>query len=322
MEGYTCIYNKVALLLSASLLAVTLKAGQPCCPAFNDNDGTPAAMDTGAQLQLPSVPDTLRVPALRAAYVMEHFWDGLDFRDTVRSCDGRFMEQNMVNFLSLFPHADQASVTRSVRSLVQRAEAERSAFQLISDLAAKYLYEKESPMYNEQYYIVFLESMLRSSVQDDTVRKRTRFLIDAIRKNMPGTVAADFKVVLRNGKCTSLYEMPARLMIVMFYDPHCEHCRTVMSSLSADATLHRLVDEGQLNVLAVYVDGDADTWQITKHTLPEWWIAGMDTGDISRDDLYFIIEMPSLYLLDADRTVIMKDALAGDIIKTVTDKAF
>ena len=43
----------------------------------------------------------------RAEYIISRFWDGMDFADTLRSRDRQFMEQNFVNFLSLFPHARQ-----------------------------------------------------------------------------------------------------------------------------------------------------------------------------------------------------------------------
>lgn len=272
-----------------------------------------------AELPLPVVPDSLRVPSERAAYVAEHFFDALDFAD-IRHCrDERFMERNLVNFFSLFPHADTAAVERSVDLLMHRAGADTAAYTLLCRLAAKYLYEKASPMRDERYYSMFLKNAAKSPVVGAADRDRASFLLGAISKNRPGTVAADFAFITRDGLPATLMQMPARITILIFYDPDCDHCSTVVSRLSAEASLRRLAKAGQLAVLAVYADGDTATWQRTKHAMPDWWTVGLDTGDISRRDLYFMPEMPSLYLLGADKTVLLKDASADEIVKAVDD---
>ena len=73
------------------------------------------------ELPLPAVPDTIRQPQERAAYVMQHFWDALDFSDTLRSCSRPFMEQQVVNFLSLLPHAAPDAAACAFDSLYARA---------------------------------------------------------------------------------------------------------------------------------------------------------------------------------------------------------
>ncbi len=278
------------------------------------------AVPTQAQseLPLPSVPDSLRTPRKRAAYVMEHFWDAMDFRDTLRSHDERFMEQNLVNFFSLFPHADTADVRRSVALLMERAEADGKAFTVVADLAAKYLYEKESPMFSELHYTMFLDRVRCSPAASLSLRSRAAFLFEAIRKNFPGTVAADFPMVLRDGSRSSLMAAPARPTVLLFYDPHCDDCIVAIKTLSESSLLRRLAESGKLTVLAVYTEGDNAVWQRTKDTLPSWWTVARDLGGILSDDLYFLPSMPSLYLLDADRTVVLKDASVEELLKAVS----
>lgn len=276
----------------------------------------PSTAQTG--LPLPAVPDSLRTPGKRAAYLMEHFWDEMDFRDTLRSRDERFMEQNLVNFMSLFPHAGTDDVQRSVTLLTGRAAADGKAFMMVADLAAKYLYEKESPMFSELYYTMFLDGIRSSAAGTASLRSRAAFLFDAIRRNFPGTVAADFQMVLRDGRRSSLAETPARTTVLLFYDPHCDGCMAAVRSLSGDSALRSLAESGKITVLAVYTEGDAAVWQRTKDTLPEWWTVGADTGGILHDDIYFLPSMPSLYLIGADRTVILKDASVEELLEAVS----
>ncbi len=318
--------NNSVTVKAVMLIPVTLAYGLTCVAGMHGPCGTgflsaevSDSVAAVADLPLPAVPDTLRVPTERAAYVAAHFWDALDFSDTLRCRDERFMERNLVNFFSLFPHADTAAVVRSVDLLMRRAGADTAAYTSLCRLAAKYLYEKASPMRDERYYSMFLKNAAKSPVIGAADRDRASFLLDAISKNRPETVAADFAFITRDGLPATLMQMPARITILIFYDPDCDHCATVVSRLSAEASLRRLAKEGQLAVLAVYADGDTATWQRTKHAMPDWWTVGLDTGDISRRDLYFMPEMPSLYLLGADKTVLLKDASADEIVKAVDD---
>ena len=107
------------------------------------------------ELPLPEIPSTLRSAPERAAYVVTHFWDDMDFRDTLCSRDTAFMEQNFVNFVALFPHAESTSLQPAVRNLMRRAEADPVAYTLLMEIAEKYLYEPVSPMLNEEYFIFF-----------------------------------------------------------------------------------------------------------------------------------------------------------------------
>lgn len=128
-----------------------------------DKAGKEPAADTvvSSELPLPEVPPTLTVPSERAAYILSHFWDALDFRDTLRSRNARFMEQNIVNWLSLFPHADKETLPRCIDKSLELAAKDKGAFRLFGNVMEQYLNDPNSPMRNEDYYILYLERVLR-----------------------------------------------------------------------------------------------------------------------------------------------------------------
>ena len=49
--------------------------------------------------------------------------------------------------------------------------------------------------------------------------------------------------------------------------------------------------------------------------MPAGWTVGLDTGEISRRNLYYMPEMPSLYLLEGDKTVILRDASPEEALR-------
>lgn len=305
----TLVAVVAAMLCTAGVIAVSGKTAGYAVTVIPED-----TMSAPAELPLPPVPETLRTPSARAGYVAMHFWDVFDFVDTLRSRDMRFMEQNLVNFISLFPHAGTEDTAAAIDVLMRRAEADSAAYALLCGLAAKYLYERDSPMRDEQSYSVFLKAMTTSSVIGHAERDRASFLLNAIGRNRPGTVASDFAYTRLDGRRTTLMQTPGRRILLMFYDPDCGRCLDITGRLAADTLICRLAASGSLTVLAVYADGSENVWRRTAAAMPDEWIAGLDTGDISRLNLYYMPEMPSLYLLDEDKTVMLRDASPEEVV--------
>ena len=70
-----------------------------------------------------------------------------------------------------------------------------------------------------------------------------------------------------------------------------------------------LIREGRLAVLNIYIDEDLDAWRSYMPIYPKEWLNGYDAAHILRQDvLYNIRAIPSLYLLDAEKRILLKDA--------------
>lgn len=259
------------------------------------------------ELPLPAVPSTLREPQRRAAYILNHFWDAMDFADTLRTRDRRFMEQNFANYLSLFPHADTAALVPAVERLLHAAAGDRRTVALLTEIAEKYLYEPASPMYDEIHYARFLRALLRTPYADAAESLRCRYRLAAIRRNSPGTRVADFRYRDRQGRRRTLRRTPGRRLLLIFYDPACAHCIETMERLAHDASLRARIDAGELTVLALFADGDEPEWMRSVGSVPAAWHAGLDLSGVQEHELYVLRELPALYLLDEKKKVILKD---------------
>lgn len=301
-----------------------LSVGADVADAVSGAGSAPAVEAAGSrpeELPLPQMPATLRTPLDRAAWLVCHFWDAMDFCDTLRSHNRDFMEQSFANFVSLFPHAPEESHAPAVAALMRAAESEPGAYAVLTEIAEKYLYEPNSPMYCEEYFILFLEEMMRTPVLDEVAKIRPRYLLEAARKNRPGMQAADFGYVARDGRRLRLTTTPGERLLLLFYDPDCDHCKEIIRALDGDRAFCEAVDRGLLTVLALYADGDRAAWERTKGELPADWIVGFDTGEIRDGDLYVMGAMPTLYLLDGRRRVLLKDVPADYLLALVQSEA-
>lgn len=282
--------------------------GQRCSAQNTGQTEAVATQVTVNELPLPEVPSALTAPEERAEYVIGHFWDGMDFADTLRSRDRRFMEQNFVNYLSLFPHAKQKTLRPHVESLLKNVAADSIAFNLVNDLAEEYLGDPYSPMHNWEYYIIFLEEALRQPGLPESDRMRFAYNLETATKNRPGTVAANFSYKDRDGNRRTLRRTHGKKLLLLFYDPACAHCLMTINSLRENALLHRMISRKELAVLAVCTGEDSKLWDKTKASMPEEWIVAIDESRVVENELYSLPSMPVVYLLDSRKRVILKEA--------------
>lgn len=273
----------------------------------------PVKVETDGNLPLPSVPDSLTTPEERAAFVAAHFWDGMDWHDRRLSLDTAFMEQNFANYLTILPYADDNARRRSVASLMKSASADREAHAFLAWVAEHYLADPNSPMRSEDVYMIFLEEFVKSSLFDEAKRTRYEYQLERTLKNRPGSTAADFAMTDRDGKRLTLLKAAAQKegTLVLFYDPECEHCKEILGEIAG----WRFPDE--LQVLAIDVTGDAERFERTKGNYPVGWRVAFATDPIEDDDLYAFPALPSIYLLDGEGRVILKDAPVSAIASSI-----
>lgn len=278
--------------------------------------GSPAQKDTPASGQrprpttfvFPEIPEMLTEPAQRLSFLIQHYWDEFDFADTTLLADPNIAEQGFVNFIALFPQAVPGDLTAGLDSLVKHAEPHPAAFAFLLDKADKYLYDPNSPYANEELYVQFVRPFLASRAIGYADKSRLEFRVELASKNRVGTPAADFTFITYPAKASSsLRATQAEQLLLVFYDPECESCRETLQMLIQSDMLARKQTEG-VRVLAVYTEGKQDVWLNTAPAMPRTWTVAADTACTVKDTpLYDLKAMPSIYLLDARKRVVLKD---------------
>lgn len=273
------------------------------------------AQDLSGGLPLPQVPDSLRQPNLRADYVLEHYWDAMDFSNRKYALDDAFVEQAFANYASVMPIADADRLQPIVDALMERASVDTDAYNKLADVARIYLFEENSPVYNEMMYRYFVVALLNGGIIDDAKRSRLEFQLEMIDKNAPGTKAADFKYVARDGNEYSLAgTIEGRAAMVIFYDPDCDDCHTAISLLKSEPIASDLVSAGKLNIIAIADAETRDRWQESSLNLPQGWIDGCDVTGIQDEDLYVITHTPTFYWIGSDGKVVLKNRGLGEML--------
>jgi hypothetical protein len=269
--------------------------------------GIPAAESEAApSFQMVTIPSVLTGPDERAEYLMRHYWDHFDFSDTAYIHLPEITEQAFVDYIEIMPYTSVPVVAESVKDMLAKAEAERKVYLYFVDLYEKYLYDPNSPMRNDEFFIPVLEAMLSSAAVEE--KTRPAYLLELARRNRPGAKAADFTYTLADGKKATLYSIRSEYTILFFYNPDCRNCREVSGQLQASPVIQHLTQEGRIRILAFYPDEDISAWRNHLLHIPGEWINSYDaTARVKDDEIYDLKAIPTLYLLDKEKIVLLKD---------------
>lgn len=285
----------------AAVMCMALAIGCAACSANKDKNEDRSQLEADSCLSLPVVPNTVPQPE-KVAYIIRHFWDAYDARRTAQSLDTAFMEQSFSNFIAILPYGTEEKARQAVSGLVSKSAASAEAARLIAEIADDYLSHPNSPMRSEEIYLLFLREFAANGALPEDVRIRGKARLEEAMKNRPGMKAADFGMVMADGRRTTLRQAAAGdTTAVIFYDPDCEQCNQLKERLRREPQLIHY------RILAVDVMGDRKRWEESRAMLPAGWQAAFATEAVD-DELYHLPALPSIYLLDADGTVIVKDA--------------
>ena len=267
----------------------------------------------------PAIPDTLRSVEQRAGYLSEHYWDNYNFADTLLLKSKEMTEQGFVNFIDILnrfnldyaskgvAHKDiaQKDITRKditrkgiaqkditqkgIACFTRKAFSNAAAKERFENLIEHYFEDQLSPVRNDRVYLIFLEEMKNSPCFDETEKERIAFKIKTTNKNLPGDIAINFKFKDESGKEHQLSDYKDQKVILYFYDPDCENCHEV------SAWLKQQTIPADIKVIKMIADNHISY-------------------------MYSLKNMPTIFLLDKENKVILKDCTAQELIENISTK--
>lgn len=239
--------------------------------------------------------------------MVEHYWDDFDFDagERVSEYDTIDIVYAMSDYVLYIPPYKADSL---LRALMLRASTSREMLSFFSTITEMVLHDPNSPMRNDEYYIPVLETLLASPLLDEYDRIAPAYDLEIALKNRVGRAANDFTYTLQDGRSACLYDIDSEFVILMFSNPGCPMCGDIIAQLSSSGLINQLQQLGLIKLLSIYPDADIEAWRDHLGDMPEEWINGYDKGMvISAERLYNLNAIPSLYLLDREKRVLIKD---------------
>lgn len=262
---------------------------------------------------LPDIPDVLTDNNSRAKYLVSHYWDKFDFSNSGLIKRPEITEQAFVDYINILNYVPKSNADESLIRTLEKAEVDTTMYVHFMSLFEKYLYDPNSPFRNEEYYIPVLKEIVKSSMLSDESKSVYKFQLDLVMENRVGQKANDFSYTVASGTTYRLYDLQSDFSLLMFSNPGCPTCEAVTAQLNSskqinDALSHNSPTRTMLTIITVYPDKNLDEWLSHLSEMPSGWVHAYDKGmHITNEKLYDIKAIPSLYLLDKEKKVILKD---------------
>ncbi len=256
----------------------------------------------------------------RTAYMRVHYWDRFDFSDSLfpARADTLRMLEAFAAYVARYVRPDDPA---PLDTLMRRASASRPMFAYFRMLAERVLYDPNSPLRNDELYIPVLRAVLASPWLDEWERIRPEHELRLALQNRVGQPAVDFRYTLASGAQGTLYGVQAEYTLLYFSNPDCPMCRRLAEELQASPLLNELTERGTLKVLMIYPDEDLAVWRSRSEEVPASWIDAYDAGCVLLGrELYDLKAIPSLYLLDREKRVLVKDSVSVPQIEETIDR--
>lgn len=254
-----------------------------------------------------------------AEWMALHFWDNYDFA----ACESRYEpaanKRAMMTFIRTLYATSAPNASKAVAQMMGRAAVSEDSYWYFLEIAEIMLYDPDSPMRDDVLWEHFVRHAVGDgSPLDDASKSRFRTLLAIVSRNQPGTVATDFTYTLADGSQGRLHKIDAPFTLLWFYNPGCSECARTKSDVVATGYLEKLHSVGAVEVLAVYPDGDVAAWRKAQPEKPDWWIWAYDKGGvIQAKNLYDLKAIPTLYLLDEQKRVILKDPDVEELLEVL-----
>ena len=275
------------ILIMLLALAGCRRAKAPAVPAMEK-----------VYYKVPQAPSMLQDAADISRFYARNWWRDFDFADSLQVA-----LTDSVYFMSLF-----TDWTRVLESVMSRASAHQRAFGMFVMAARQVLANPNSPLRDDELYMPVLKARIASRFTDEATRERCIYSLDILSQNRLGHKANNIRYTLADGFEGTLYGIKAEFTLVFINNPGCEMCRTVREEICSSDILTQYISSDRMKVLAIYPDQDLDEWLRYRTEMPSAWINGYDRECVMRTrGTYNLSAIPSLYLLDKDKNVLIKD---------------
>lgn len=253
--------------------------------------------------------------------LIERFWDTYDFTDTIRLSSSATTERMLVDYLSQLSELTEERACENIRRLVLKTKVNKVVNRWFLQRLEHHLYEPDSSLRNDSYYISVLEEVLTSGHLDGMMRIRPLYQLKMLKKNRIGIKAADFTFILSTGEFQKLWDISAKYTLLLFYDPDCIYCRQSMMELSESSVINSFLQHSglslsQLALVTICTEGEMDAWKEYQQS------HGYDVRKVlTEKELYFLRSLPSIYLLGEDKQVLLKEPSSiGEVTSYLLNK--
>ena len=288
--------------------------------SFDEIENAILVQNPNPNFPMPKIPANITDEQDKAIFLSKYYWEEFPFEDTTLINHTDITEQGFVDYIHVLNYIPFKHASKSVKYLFIKAQFNPAMYTHFASLFEKYYYNADSPFRNEELYIPVLEIILKSDFLSEEDYEKYDFQQEMIHKNRIGSKAADFVYTLQNSEWKKMHAIKSNYLILFFSTPECSKCVTVAdeihnSEILADVCSLNSFSRTMLCVLNIYPKSNLDLWRMSLASMPQknWIHAYDDAMILTNKRVYNLKTLPTIYLLDKNKRIILKETSLEEI---------
>ena len=258
----------------------------------------------------PTAPDNLVTTQERCSYVVEHFWERCNLKQSLSA--RAKLNQAFNDFISLVVLADAEVAHKSTKELLDKMKGNPELLLTFAQMAEGIMYSDTATLMCDEIYVHYADAVAANKKIKGADKARYAAQSKILNASQVGMIAPDIEITLADGTKKHLSDFIGSYIILFFNNPDCTDCLMSRVRLSADYNINQFIKNGQLNFISIYPgDSTDEEWVGAITGMPDNWTVGASP---EADTLYDLRRTPSIYYLNKEHKILSKSMTADQLI--------
>lgn len=251
--------------------------------------------------EYPVAPEEIESLVDKSNWLMQHFWDKMDFKSK-GAVDQTALNDAFRVFSLPMQWAEKTEVDKSVDGMLKLLEKNPTLLLQFTKAAEEALYGQRARVWIDEVYLKYLQVFLKNKKIPESRKKRYQRQYKLISNTLLGNTPPSFSFTTPVGN-PGKFEPIGVFTIIEFGDPDCDDCRHSKLRMETDIKFSSLVERGLVNVMFIVPD-PVDGWQTQLTGYPSNWVVGA-SDDVS--DIFDLRTTPSFWVIGKDGKIKAKN---------------
>ncbi|MDO4511724.1 MAG: DUF5106 domain-containing protein [Bacteroidales bacterium] len=258
---------------------------------------------TGTMFEYPIAPDPCTSLESRCNYSTAHFWYIFDFHKPLKAENDSALITTFVDYLQIMQQANRNVAKSSIRSFMNRAQANQPNFMRIIQAAEYVLYLTPQPLVDD-VYLSFLQSAVEATWMKKDAKAHYSNQYRIITNTKLGAEIKNFNVTTAEGKKMKICDVPvdSAEIVLLFFTSDGTNSQFARTRIETDLGVNELVGQGYAKVINVYVGENPKEFLAEASKYPNWTL--VSTNEDKDLDIRIL---PSFIVLDNKHRVMNKN---------------
>lgn len=292
------MYKRLSNTLRATAICLAMAAA---APAFSQQ-----YIEIEPLFEYISAPEELSTLNEKSDYLVEHFWDKMDFKATA-AVDQSALNHAFKVYATPLRFAEKNKASASVDKLIETLSKNSTLLLQFTKAAEENIYGPRSEVWIDEVYIKFLRALIKNKKIQQPRKDKYVKQLSMLEASSLGNKAPTFSFENIYGSESSYFPM-ATPSILIFANPGNTDWRLARLRMETNAQLSQAVEKGKINVLFIVPD-KMDEWKEAVANYPQRWTLGYAENigeklDVrAKSSVYFA----SVWFVDSDGKIALKN---------------